>query len=91
MKVIITGATGFVGSALARQSIADPRISSVLILTRRAPEDDIAGDAKVTVIEHDDFASYPPELLAKLVGAEACLWYERKMEKIETNFQKLKN
>lgn len=74
MKVIVTGATGLVGSALVRWCIASTKISQALVLTRKPLPDTITANPKVTVIQHDDFASYPPELLAKLAGAEGCLW-----------------
>ena len=74
MKVIIAGATGLVGGALVRQCIADPRISHAFVLTRKPLPEDVALDKKVTVINHEDFASYPSDLLEQLAGAEGCLW-----------------
>jgi hypothetical protein len=32
------------------------------------------GKPNVTVIQHDDFLSYSPELLERLKGAEGCVW-----------------
>ncbi|KAI1454148.1 hypothetical protein F4805DRAFT_440877 [Annulohypoxylon moriforme] len=74
MKVIITGSTGYVGSEVIRQAIADERITHIFALTRKPLPEDLAKNSKVTVIEHQDFSTYPPELLAKLAGAEACIW-----------------
>ncbi len=74
MKVIVAGSTGLVGSALVRQCIASDSVSHVWALTRRPLPDAVADDPKVAVLLHDDYAAYPPELLAKLAGAEACLW-----------------
>ncbi|KAI0376393.1 hypothetical protein F5Y04DRAFT_266448 [Hypomontagnella monticulosa] len=74
MKIIITGATGFVGGEVVRQAIADPRISHAFVLTRKPLPDEFSKNEKVTVIEHKDFSSYPPELLEQLTGAEGCIW-----------------
>ncbi|KAI6263128.1 hypothetical protein MCOR29_009408 [Pyricularia oryzae] len=74
MKVIVTGCTGLVGGALLRECIGNPRITHAFALTRKALPTDVADNEKITVIQHEDFASYPPELLQKLAGAEACLW-----------------
>ncbi|KAI0884564.1 uncharacterized protein GGS22DRAFT_163809 [Annulohypoxylon maeteangense] len=74
MKVIVTGSTGYVGSEVIRQAIADERITHVFALTRKPLPEDLAKSPKITVVEHQDFSTYPPELLAKLAGAEACIW-----------------
>jgi len=74
MKVIVTGSTGLVGTALVRRCIKDDRITHALVLTRRALPEEVTKSDKITVIEHADFSTYPPELLKKLTGAEGCLW-----------------
>ena len=75
MKVIITGATGLVGSALVKQCIADERISSVILLARKEPPAEVLKNAKTTFISHQDFSQYPNELLEQMKGAQGCLWY----------------
>lgn len=74
MKVIITGATGFIGSAALTECIHNPSISSILVLSRRPLPEAIASNPKLTVVIHEDFSSYPSDILAKLEGAEGCIW-----------------
>ncbi|KAI0019478.1 hypothetical protein F4780DRAFT_447686 [Xylariomycetidae sp. FL0641] len=74
MKIIITGPTGFVGSEVVRQAIADDRIDHAFVLTRRPLPADLIDCDKITVIQHQDFSSYPEELLQQLEGAEGCIW-----------------
>lgn len=77
MKVIVTGATGLVGSAVVRQCIANEKITHAFVLTRKPLPETVTASPKVTVITHNDFSSYPADLLEKLAGAEACIWYLR--------------
>lgn len=74
MKVIVTGATGTAGQGIVKACLADERITEVLILARRAVAKEVEEHSKVTVIIHEDFSTYPDELMAKLQGAEACFW-----------------
>ncbi|WKT53710.1 hypothetical protein QSH57_004294 [Fusarium oxysporum f. sp. vasinfectum] len=74
MKVIVTGATGLVGSALVRECITNPAITSAFVLTRKSLSPEIENHPKIKVIIHHDFRSYPPEILEQLDGAEGCLW-----------------
>lgn len=77
MHVILTGATGLVGSGVLNQLLTTylpaGRVSRVSILGRS--EASMAkGNDKVQFFQHKDFANYPPELLEKLKGADACIW-----------------
>lgn len=74
MKVIIAGATGTAGKEAVKHCLADDRVTSALILTRRALPDDIAKHAKTTIVIHEDFSSYPESVMEQLAGAEVCLW-----------------
>jgi nucleoside-diphosphate-sugar epimerase len=74
MKVIVTGATGRVGSQLVLHCIENSAITSVFVITRKPLPESTTSNNKVTVILHEDFSSWPPELLDKLSGAEGCLW-----------------
>ncbi|KAL1713141.1 hypothetical protein EV715DRAFT_212285 [Schizophyllum commune] len=88
MHIILTGATGTVGLPVLRLLLADPTVTRVTALSRKAfdaPDKDANGKAnghpkstydpsKLEVIVHTDYASYPPELLERLRGARAAIW-----------------
>ncbi|EPS37964.1 hypothetical protein H072_8324 [Dactylellina haptotyla CBS 200.50] len=71
--IILTGATGLAGSAILHYCLSSSLIAKISILSRR-PVDQGTGNPKVNVIIHKDFESYPPELLAELSDATACIW-----------------
>jgi uncharacterized protein YbjT (DUF2867 family) len=75
MHLILTGATGLVGSAVLSHMLTLPttQINQISILSRK-PVPMAEGHPHVTVIMHDDFGSYPQELLDRLKGAEGCVW-----------------
>ncbi|KAE8141548.1 hypothetical protein BDV38DRAFT_189364 [Aspergillus pseudotamarii] len=75
MRLILTGATGMVGSAALNHVLSLPpgEVSHLYILSRKSVP--IAEDRPdVTVIEHKNFNEYSPELLEKLKGADGCIW-----------------
>jgi hypothetical protein len=74
MKLIVIGATGFVGGQTLKAAIADERVDEVIAVTRCKLPSEVTQKAKVKVIIHDDFGSYPSTLLDHLKGSEACLW-----------------
>jgi nucleoside-diphosphate-sugar epimerase len=74
MKVIVTGATGFVGKEVVAQVIANPTISSVVVLARREIDTSLSRHPKVKVILHEDFLTYSEDLLDKLQGTQGCIW-----------------
>jgi 1-deoxy-D-xylulose 5-phosphate reductoisomerase len=79
MKVILTGATGSIGAKTLQQCFSSPKITSLIVLSRRALID---GDKKeiahpkLKVVIHEDFSSYPTSLLEReeFKGAKACIW-----------------
>ena len=75
MKLILWGATGYIGGEILQQCIKHNYIHHVLVLTRR-PLDERFSHPKVTQILHENFEQYPTELLDRLrdEGAEACIW-----------------
>jgi nucleoside-diphosphate-sugar epimerase len=72
MKVILVGASGFIGSAVLRRCLQLPEVTAVVVLARRP----LAGvsDPKLTTLVHADFAVYPAELLKAHADAGACIW-----------------
>ncbi|KAF2398691.1 hypothetical protein EJ06DRAFT_550071 [Trichodelitschia bisporula] len=64
MKAIIAGVTGLVGGAMLKQCINHPELAS---------------SEKVQVVIRHDFSQYLDELMEKLAGAEACLWYASRL------------
>lgn len=74
MKVVLSGATGYIGSQVLRRCLEHPSISQVLVLTRR----DIGPlgqhpKAKVLIIR--DFTLYDDEATtAELLTADAAIW-----------------
>jgi hypothetical protein len=75
MHLIITGATGLVGSAVLDAMIKMKDVSKISILSRR-PIQMIEGtqDPRINVIIHKDFAKYDSDVLSKLKGANGCVW-----------------
>ena len=73
-KIIVTGATGFVGSNVVKQCIKDEVVDEILVLTRKPIDEELLRNPKVKVIQHEEFSQYPDELLEQLRGAMGCIW-----------------
>ncbi|THH00015.1 hypothetical protein EW145_g7154, partial [Phellinidium pouzarii] len=73
-KIILTGATGAAGLSILRSAIADSAISHITVISRRDIPSSIPSLDKVTRIAHNDFSSYPPDVLSKLAGHDALVW-----------------
>jgi uncharacterized protein YbjT (DUF2867 family) len=71
MHLILTGATGLVGTAVLNAMIRTKGITKISVLTRRPIK---FTDDRINVIMHKDFTSYDSELLDKLQGAQGCVW-----------------
>jgi uncharacterized protein YbjT (DUF2867 family) len=70
MKVLVTGATGMVGSEVIRQAVLDDRITSVVSVVRRG----VASEhPKVKHVVLADFTDYAP-ISRELEGVSACLF-----------------
>ncbi len=73
VHLILTGATGLVGSAVLHHMINTPAVTKVSVLSRR-PVTQAEGHEKVKVIIHKDYTTYPSEILAQLKDAEGVVW-----------------
>lgn len=71
MKIILTGATGLIGSEVLTQCLANPAVTSITTLARRTVP---LQHPKLTQISHTDFTTYPPALLSSLADADACIF-----------------
>ncbi|EFQ33786.1 nucleoside-diphosphate-sugar epimerase [Colletotrichum graminicola] len=75
MHLILTGATGLVGSGALDAMIKMKDITKISVLSRRpVPMAEDAKDPRVNVIIHKDFEQYDAELLDKLKGANGAVW-----------------
>lgn len=71
MHLILTGATGLIGTAVLDAMIRTKDITKISVLTRRPVK---FTDDRISVILHNDFTSYDDDLLRKLQGAQGCVW-----------------
>lgn len=79
MKLVVTGATGFVATEIIRQSLSIPKITSVIALARRpvSPPLNLGPAADVAKLHSavlDNYGSYPDHVIKQLAGADACIW-----------------
>ncbi|TQV94146.1 nucleoside-diphosphate-sugar epimerase [Cordyceps javanica] len=75
MHLILTGATGLVGSSVLEAMIKAKDVTKISVLSRRPiPLADDARSPKVHVIIHRDFAAYDADVLGQLRGAQGCVW-----------------
>ncbi|KAH8807463.1 hypothetical protein F5884DRAFT_899859 [Xylogone sp. PMI_703] len=78
MKVIIAGATGFVGTDLVHRALSNTAITSVVALARRevaVPQNTTPEQAKkLKPVVCENFESYSEKVKQELSGAAACIW-----------------
>ncbi|KAF8849958.1 hypothetical protein BDZ45DRAFT_752230 [Acephala macrosclerotiorum] len=77
MKLVISGATGFVGREVLRQALKCPDITSVVTIGRRpVTVKDSTNISKLTDIVMEDGEHYSDSDIEKISDAEACIWYQ---------------
>ncbi|KAL1590736.1 hypothetical protein WHR41_00527 [Cladosporium halotolerans] len=76
MKIVLTGATGFIGSEILEQTLNNRYIEHVYCLTRRALDDKYSTHPKVTQLLHENFDDLPDHLFERLRGwgVGGCIW-----------------
>lgn len=75
MHLILTGATGLVGSATLEAMMKMTEITKISVLSRRPVQMVLdAQDPRVNVIIHEDFARYDQALLDQVQDATGCVW-----------------
>jgi uncharacterized protein YbjT (DUF2867 family) len=77
MHIILTGGSGTVGYGALRHCLASTAVTQLSILSRRQftlPDDDGLDVQKARIIVHEDYSTYPEELLRTLTGAVGCIW-----------------
>ena len=76
MHLILTGATGTIGSGVLAHCLASPLVSKLSILSRRTftlPDGVNFNLKKANIIEHTNYNNYE-QVVQQLNGAEACIW-----------------
>ncbi|UNI20530.1 hypothetical protein JDV02_006608 [Purpureocillium takamizusanense] len=75
MHLILTGATGLVGSSALDAMLKAKDVTKISILSRKpVPMAEARRDPRVSVILHRDFGTYDAQLLDRLRDADGCVW-----------------
>lgn len=79
MKLVITGASGFVATEIIRQALQMPKITSIIALARQKVQVPSstgldANAQKFQSIVVEDYLHYSDDTKDKLAGANACIW-----------------
>lgn len=73
MHLVLTGATGLVGSAVLHQMLTTPSVTKLTILSRR-PVAQAEGHTKANVVIHKDFSNYGSEVMEGLKDVKGVVW-----------------
>jgi len=71
MEIIITGATGTIGSAILRHCLTNPSITSIVALTRRPLP---ITHPKLSTITIDNWITWDSGVLSRILSADAAIW-----------------
>ncbi|KAF5556096.1 hypothetical protein FNAPI_5887 [Fusarium napiforme] len=71
MKLIVVGATGYIGAGILRQALARSDVTSVVAVTRRPLEQTAPKLQNIIVPDYGTYSSAAKEAFA---GAGACIW-----------------
>jgi len=79
VKLIIGGATGFVATEIIRQSLSNPKITTIYALGRKpiaVPTGTAPGadTSKLKSLVVKDFENYPEDVKAQLADADGAIW-----------------
>ncbi|KAI1812022.1 NAD(P)-binding protein [Poronia punctata] len=84
MKLIVTGATGFIGQEVIRQSLSRPEITSIIALSRKPipipitlttnDDDDDKNNDRLKNLLVEDYLNYSDDVKKEFADADACIW-----------------
>ncbi|MCJ1448902.1 MAG: hypothetical protein MMC23_009421 [Stictis urceolatum] len=76
MKLILAGATGFIGNEVLTQALSHPKVTSVVALSRRPLTGPLSSHPKLqtALMTDETYISYPPEVLSQLADASGAVW-----------------
>ncbi|KAH6663417.1 hypothetical protein B0J14DRAFT_684606 [Halenospora varia] len=74
MKLIIGGATGFVGKEVLRQALRSPEITSIVTLGRRAVVVSEEHKSKIIDIVMEAQEHFSDSVIEQIADADACIW-----------------